>query len=64
MSTVSPIKFNETPIVCPHCEKESGYVKEGLMLFVVVEDLRCKNCGEIVIHKSPIYSTLGTIHEC
>ena len=62
-STASPNNFNRTPIICPHCNTESGYSTEGLMLYVLTSDLHCNNCGEVVIHESPIYSTLGEISE-
>jgi uncharacterized Zn finger protein len=39
----------EHPIMCSACGKESGYTQEGLMFFVVSEDLHCKYCGEVVV---------------
>jgi len=39
----------DTPIICQHCRKPSGYTNEELMHLVITTDLRCKNCGGIVI---------------
>jgi hypothetical protein len=41
-------------IICPYCQKPSGYTQEGLMFFVITYDLCCKHCGKIVITKPSI----------
>lgn len=42
-------RFGNTPIICPHCRKESGITEEGIRYLVIYRDITCKNCGEVVI---------------
>lgn len=39
----------ETPIMCPHCHKDTGMTTEGLMFYCITHDLTCPHCGEVVI---------------
>ena len=41
--------YQQTPIICPHCNKHSGYTQENMMYFVMTCDLYCMNCHGIVI---------------
>jgi len=40
-------------IICPHCNKHSGYTQEQLMFYVLTHDLKCKHCGEVVVKCAP-----------
>jgi DNA-directed RNA polymerase subunit RPC12/RpoP len=42
-------------IICPHCGKESGYTRKGLMFFLITSDLPCQYCQKIVIYKTNIF---------
>ncbi len=41
--------YKVTPIICPHCNKESGYTQEGIRFLVILNDLLCKRCHKAVI---------------
>jgi len=41
--------YKKTPIICPHCKKDTGYTQEGLMFCVVTEDLKCPYCQKVVV---------------
>jgi len=43
-----------TPIVCRHCNKDSGHTVEGFMFMVVAVAIRCMGCGKIIIPAPPI----------
>jgi len=37
------------PIICYHCNKQSGYTKGHLWMVIPPKGLCCKNCGKVVI---------------
>ena len=39
----------ETPIICPNCERDTGYTEEQFMHCVVDGDIRCPHCQHIII---------------
>lgn len=38
------------PIICPHCNQDTGWSQESLMFLYLSDDLRCSKCGEIIVH--------------
>jgi len=38
----------KTPIYCPNCKKLVGY-QEDYMFMVLKEDIKCTDCGTVVI---------------
>jgi hypothetical protein len=42
--------YKETPIICPYCEKDTGYTEERLMHYVLQSDLKCPHCQKVIIH--------------
>jgi len=41
--------FQNTIIVCQHCHQDSGYTEEGFRYYVISCDIKCRNCGEVII---------------
>ena len=37
------------PVMCPHCKKDTGLTREGLMFYCATSDLCCPHCGEVVV---------------
>lgn len=44
----------EHPIICPHCNKDTGWTQEQFMHCVLTDDLLCPHCGKVVIAVNPI----------
>ena len=44
----------DTPIICPHCKKDTGFTEEGFMFYVITNDILCPHCGEILIKANKI----------
>jgi len=42
--------YNNTVIVCQYCHKNSGYTEEGFRHYVIFSDIKCKNCGKVIVH--------------
>lgn len=42
--------YQNTIIICQHCHKNSGYTEEGFRHFVISQDIKCRNCGKVIIH--------------
>jgi len=42
----------DPPIICQHCQKDTGYTNRGLMHFVIPQGgLQCKSCGKTFLEK-------------
>jgi len=50
---------NKTPIMCPHCGKDTGLTEEGLMFYVITFDIKCPHCGKVVIPDNRFISKGG-----
>ena len=51
----------DPPIICKHCQKDTGYTNRGLMHFVIPHGgLRCQSCGEIFLEKTEIFFSTST----
>jgi len=37
-------------IICQHCHKNSGYTEEGFQFYVISSDIKCRQCGKVIIH--------------
>ena len=48
--------YKETQIICPNCNKESGYTLEGLMHMVIMNDLTCPHCNSVVVRCPPTFT--------
>ena len=42
--------YKEHPLVCPHCNKDTGMTQEQLMYLYLENDLNCPHCGKVVIY--------------
>jgi hypothetical protein len=51
-------KYNQHIILCPHCGKDSGYTKEGIMFLYIANDLKCKLCGGIIVISQHYYNAV------
>jgi phage terminase large subunit GpA-like protein len=39
----------KTPIICPHCGKDTGYKTEDFMYMVITHDILCPHCHKVII---------------
>ena len=46
------------PIICSHCNKDTGMTQEEFMYYVLTHDITCPHCGKVIIYANKVeYST-------
>lgn len=63
MSVAVITTTNETTLVCPKCNKESGIKSKDLLEVLIQEDIKCPLCGGVIASFRPEmrYNTGGSI---
>ena len=52
-----------TPIICGHCKRDTGMFAEDFTNYVVINDIKCPWCQEIVIYATYTICSTNTLND-